>query len=81
MGEVDRENTCWPKGVVAWYGWPTRSMVGDDAAAAVGLLAQHADRDRAFQRRCLVLMQALLPEQTNPEHIAYLADRVWPAQG
>ncbi|MDT7567995.1 MAG: hypothetical protein QOG76_6619 [Pseudonocardiales bacterium] len=80
MGEVDQDNTRWLKGVVAWYGWPTRSMVGDDGAAAAWLLVQHADHDRAFQRRCLVLMQALPADQTSPEHIAYLADRVRSAE-
>jgi hypothetical protein len=80
MGEVDQDNTRWLKGVVAWCGWPTRSMVGDDGAAAAWLLVQHADHNPAFRRRCLVLMQALPADQTSPEHIAHLADRVRSAE-
>jgi hypothetical protein len=41
------------------------------------LLAQHADLDLAFQKRCLVLItEAVNSGQAPAEHMAYLTDRV-----
>jgi len=56
VASVDADNLTWLKNVVAEVGWPGRSMVGEDGAHAAWLLAQHADRDPAFQRRCLDLI-------------------------
>ena len=56
MASVDADNVAWLHGVVADVGWPGRSIAGDDGAHAAWLLAQHADADPAFQRRCLDLM-------------------------
>lgn len=39
------------------YGWPTAEMVGEEAARAAWLIAQHADRQLDVQRRALHLMQ------------------------
>ena len=50
---VDEENTAWFKGVVDKHGWPGRRLVGHDGELAAFLLVQHADRDAAFQKRCL----------------------------
>ena len=49
MIEVDERNTARLKEIIARYGWPTKAMVGWDGADAAWLLAQHADRDPAFQ--------------------------------
>jgi hypothetical protein len=56
VASVDAGNLAWLKETVAEVGWPGRSMVGEDGAHAAWLLAQHADRDPAFQRRCLDLV-------------------------
>jgi hypothetical protein len=62
--------------IVRRHGWPTRSMVGDEAARAAWLLVQHADHDPAFQRRVLALMEPLVEAgEVRVSHYAYLWDR------
>ncbi|MGW8882386.1 DUF6624 domain-containing protein, partial [Streptomyces mirabilis] len=39
------------------YGWPTAELVGEEAASAAWLIAQHADRQLDVQRRALRLME------------------------
>lgn len=75
--KVDAANTARLKEIVAMYGWPTVSMVGSEAASAAWLLAQHADRDRAFQASVLVLMEKLLDSgEASRKNYAYLFDRI-----
>lgn len=81
LGDIDRDNTRWLRGVVDEHGWPTRRMVGDDGAAAAWLLVQHADHDPEFQRSCLDRMGVLPDAGATPKHIAYLTDRVLLAEG
>jgi uncharacterized protein DUF6624 len=79
---VDADNLAWLKETVAEVGWPGRSLVGEDGAHAAWLLAQHADRDPAFQRRCLdLLTQAVAGREASPAELAYLTDRVLLAEG
>jgi hypothetical protein len=79
---IDADNLPWLKNVVAEVGWPSRSMVGEDGARAAWLLAQHADRDPAFQRRCLELIaEAVESGEASPVELAYLTDRVLLAEG
>lgn len=74
---VDRDNTAWLAEVIDTHGWPGRRLVGDDGANAAWLLAQHADHDPAFQRRCLVLLTAAVAAgDADPANLAYLTDRV-----
>ncbi|TCB97349.1 hypothetical protein E0H26_13615 [Micromonospora zingiberis] len=80
--EVDTDNTAWLTQVIEQHGWPRRSHVGADAAAAAWLLAQHADHDPDFQRRCLTLLaQAVDDGEAKRSHLAYLTDRVRRAEG
>lgn len=81
MHGVDAKHTARMKAIVARHGWPLRSMVGDDGAVAAWLLVQHADLDPEFQRRCLELMQAAPPGETNRQNVAYLTDRVLVNEG
>jgi hypothetical protein len=75
--EIDRKNTARLKEIVAKYGWPGRTLVGDEGAHAAWLLVQHADRDRAFQKDCLVLMRAVVRRgEVSAKDLAYLTDRV-----
>ncbi|HZT43691.1 MAG TPA: DUF6624 domain-containing protein [Chthonomonadaceae bacterium] len=77
MEAVDKDNTAWMKAVVAKYGWPGISLVGKDGSQAAWLLVQHADRDRAFQKHCLQLMQeADKKGDVDKTELAYLTDRV-----
>ena len=77
MTEVDRKNTSRMKEIVKKYGWPGKSLVGKEGANAAWLLVQHADRDRAFQKECLPLLQAAAATgEAARAHVAYLTDRV-----
>jgi hypothetical protein len=77
MREIDRRNTEWMKGIVDRHGWPGKSLVGDDGAHAAWLLVQHADHDRAFQKRCLALLaEAVKKGEATGANLAYLTDRV-----
>jgi hypothetical protein len=76
MGEVDSRNTARLKAIIAEYGWPTKSMVGNDGASAAWLLAQHADRDPEFQQSVLVMIEKLLSRgEAKSSDYAYLYDR------
>ncbi|MFI9205515.1 DUF6624 domain-containing protein [Streptomyces sp. NPDC053048] len=58
------------------YGWPTAAMVGEEAARAAWLIAQHADRQLDVQRRALKLMQQAVSAGTaGPRELAFLRDR------
>jgi len=79
---VDADNLTWLKDVVAEVGWPGLSTVGQDGAHAAWLLAQHADRDPVFQRRCLDLIaEAAKSGEASLTEVAYLTDRVLLAEG
>jgi Family of unknown function (DUF6624) len=79
---IDADNAAWLKAVIDTRGWPLRSQVGDKGALAAWLLAQHADHDVPFQRRCLVLLQqAVAAGEADPVHLAHLTDRVLRAEG
>ncbi len=82
MREADAENLPWLKAVVAERGWPGASVVGTDGANGAWLLAQHADADPAFQRRCLGLLAAAVEAgEATRQQLAYLTDRVLLAEG
>jgi hypothetical protein len=75
--ELDADNTAWLKAVVEAVGWPGCSIVGEEGAHAAWLLAQHADRDPHFQRRCVELLKrAVDVGEAAPPDLAYLTDRV-----
>jgi hypothetical protein len=77
MGEIDKRNTAWLKEVIDRRGWPGKSLVGADGANAAWLLVQHADQDRAFQKRCLPLLAAAVKKgEATGAQLAYLTDRV-----
>jgi hypothetical protein len=77
VAAADGENLPWLRQVIADVGWPGRSLVSEDGAQAAWLLAQHADRDPAFQRRCLDLLTAAVDRgEATIVQQAYLTDRV-----
>ncbi|MFF8387349.1 DUF6624 domain-containing protein [Streptomyces kanasensis] len=64
------------------YGWPTAEDVGEEAARAAWLIAQHADRQLDVQRRALHLMQqAVLAGTAGPRELAFLRDRTLTNEG
>ena len=77
MEAADVANLPWLRQVITDVGWPGKSLVGEDGAGAAWLLAQHADRDPAFQRRCLdLLTDAVERGEATIMQQAYLTDRV-----
>ena len=73
----DHENTRWLKRVVEMNGWPRISDVGEKAADAAWLLAQHADADPLFQLDALQAMEPLVTSnEVRPQNFALLKDRV-----
>lgn len=82
MQEADRRHTARLKAIVDEYGWPTRSLVGDDGAIAAWCLVQHADHDVAFQRQCLPLLEgAARVGEARWSDVAYLTDRILVNEG
>ncbi len=82
MEAADVANLPWLRQVITDVGWPGKSLVGEDGAGAAWLLAQHADRDPAFQRRCLdLLTDAVERGEATIAHRAYLTDRVLRHEG
>lgn len=73
----DQANTEWLSAHVAAEGWPSRTKVGDEAAGAAWLLAQHADLNPAFQLTALRLMERLAATgDVDLRNLAMLTDRV-----
>lgn len=74
---TDRDNTAWLKADVAANGWFTISATGAEASSSAWLMAQHADRDRDFQRHVLALMEPLVASgEVTRGNYAYLWDRI-----
>ncbi len=72
---VDRANTTRLREIVAEHGWPGHQLVGEAAAHAAWLLAQHAPPD--FQEECPPLLEdAVARGDASPRDVAYLMDRV-----
>jgi hypothetical protein len=82
LEQTDRGHTVRLKAIVARWGWPGKSLVGEDGASAAWLLVQHAGHDRPFQKACLRRMRrALARQEVSAVDVAYLADRVAIAEG
>lgn len=74
---IDDDNTRWLADLLASRGWPEQTFVGEQAAQAAWLLAQHADRDPIQQRAFLEALRAAVAlGEASPAHLAYLEDRV-----
>src|SRR4051794_34670761 len=57
MQAVHDRNAARLTEIVEGYGWPGRSLVGEDGARAACLILHHAIGHPALQRRGLVLLQ------------------------
>lgn len=74
---VDKGNTERMKKIISQYGWPGKSLVGDEAANGAWLLVQHADHDVEFQKDALrLLREAVAKGEAEKINEAYLVDRI-----
>ena len=64
------------------YGWPGRSLVGEDGCRAAGFILQHAILDPELQRRGVALLtEAVAKDEAEPFMLALLTDRVLMQEG
>jgi hypothetical protein len=76
LNEMDRKHRTRLKEIIKKHGWPGQVLVGKDGAHAAWLIVQHADRERAFQKRCLTLMKKAPKGDVELQDIAYLTDAI-----
>ncbi|WP_188189227.1 DUF6624 domain-containing protein [Nonomuraea sp. SYSU D8015] len=76
LQRFDEGNTAWLYSVVATRGWPLVSQVGERAARAAWLLAQHATSIEAQRLFREVMAEAVERDEASPRDLAYLEDRV-----
>lgn len=75
--EVDNRNTTDLKELLKQYEWFKISDFGVVADNQAWIIVQHADRDPAFQKQVLPILENLWPlGETKPANYAYLYDRV-----
>ncbi|MGY5129199.1 DUF6624 domain-containing protein [Streptomyces nigrescens] len=74
MRTVDADNTAALQRIIDEHGWPGHSLVGEQAAHAAWLIAQHAEL--GFQLDALVLLRGAVDRrEATPAQLAYLTDR------
>ncbi|MGV3615434.1 MAG: DUF6624 domain-containing protein [Fimbriimonas sp.] len=77
VADVDKAHLPRLKEIIAVHGWPRASKVSSDGAHNMWMLVQHMDKDVAFQKWCLRLMEPLVAEEeANADDFAFLTDRV-----
>lgn len=77
MEAVHRDNAALLEQAIAEIGWPGRSLVGDEGAAAAFLIVQHAIGLPDLQRRALTLILGAVERgDANVMDAALLADRI-----
>jgi hypothetical protein len=73
----DSANAAWLDEQITRFGWFDIPTFGEAADTSAWLIAQHNDRDPAFQQRVLAILEPLAASGgTSPSNYAYLHDRV-----
>jgi len=74
---ADSLNEAEAKRIIARYGYPGYSLVGESGSSRFWAIVQHCDDDIAFQQKVLVLMKKEVDRNNaSGENYAYLTDRV-----
>ena len=77
MEEVLQRNASELKSIITEFGWPGKSLVGEDGARAAWLVLQHAIGNPPLLRGSLpILQEAARKGEIEPAHPAYLEDRI-----
>jgi hypothetical protein len=80
LRELDEKSTEYMNKVVKEFGLPTIFLVGKKASLYAWLLVQHS-KDLALQKSYLALLKNAEKGAVNPEHAAYLEDRILMHEG
>jgi hypothetical protein len=77
MEAVHKNNAARLSAIIEQYGWPGKSLVGEEGAWAAWLIAQHAIGNPPFMRHCFVLLKkAVSNNEVAPWQAAMLEDRI-----
>lgn len=77
MRALHEQNASRLKKVISAHGWPGISLVGEDAAKAAWLVAQHSVSDVEFMAECVSQLEyAVAKEDVAGWQLAFLQDRV-----
>jgi hypothetical protein len=77
IAAIHEKNASRLQAIIAQMGWPTERLVGEQAAKAAWLIAQHAISQPEFQRSCLKLLAEAAREHAVPLwQPAMLEDRI-----
>jgi hypothetical protein len=82
MAELHRRHNARLRAIITEHGWPGRSLVGEDGAAAAWLLLQHAVLAPELMREAATLLQgAVQSGEVEPKFLALLTDRIRTLEG
>jgi hypothetical protein len=77
MEAVHQSNAARLREIIEQWGWPGKSLVGEDGAQAAWLIAQHAIGDPSFMKLCLSLLkEATSKGEASAWQAAMLEDRI-----
>ncbi|MFN3880483.1 MAG: DUF6624 domain-containing protein [Nitrincola lacisaponensis] len=77
MKALHEQNASRLKEIIGAHGWPGISLVGEEAAKAAWLIAQHSVSDTDFMAECVSLLEyAVSREDAAGWQLAFLQDRV-----
>jgi hypothetical protein len=82
MAALHRRHNARMRSIVEFYGWPGRSLVGEDGCRAAGFVVQHAILDPELQELCVgLLTDAVTHGEAEGFMLALLTDRVLMQKG
>ena len=77
LAAVDDDNQARLKALLETMGWPHLSIHGQETCRHAWMIVLHSDRDVAFQREVVALMEPLLNgAEVEPVSFAALSDRI-----
>ncbi|MEJ2681505.1 MAG: hypothetical protein P8144_08530 [Gammaproteobacteria bacterium] len=82
MKDLHEHNASRLKDIISAHGWPSISLVGEEAAKAAWLVAQHSVSDPEFMAECASLLEdAVARKDVAGWQLAFLQDRVCTLSG
>ena len=77
MEELHRANASRLRQIIAVFGWPGHTLVGEQGARAAWRIAQHSIGEPAFMRQCRDMLDAASQKQDVPRwQFAMIDDRI-----